>query len=275
MDHRVRQRDEHAIAEVAALDARLPAHAGTPLIRTGRRVARLARGLAFPSNGVDIRAPAKQPAEQRHLLSGGQPGRFRLARDKDGRLQGPPLDAVRLGQRDQPRVLGLQRSKFIAIWHRLRTWRPDHACRRRRHSPGWGRGAAPRSGVRKRYPGDLRTTHWRPPAPARTCAPGRLDHKRFAGYCPLALLGSAFYPVLVHRLAASLHAYSPRSVALTQLRFASFAVTNAREGFHLKACARAGRTKTKPGKRLACSRVVETRRIELPTFALRTRRSPS
>ena len=32
--------------------------------------------------------------------------------------------------------------------------------------------------------------------------PRRLDHERFAVACPLALLGSAFYPVLVHRLAA-------------------------------------------------------------------------
>ena len=31
--------------------------------------------------------------------------------------------------------------------------------------------------------------------------PPRLGHKSFAASCPLALLGSAFYPVLVHRLA--------------------------------------------------------------------------
>ena len=36
--------------------------------------------------------------------------------------------------------------------------------------------------------------------------PLRLDHESFAASCPLALLGSAFYPVLVHRLAA----YAPR-----------------------------------------------------------------
>jgi len=36
--------------------------------------------------------------------------------------------------------------------------------------------------------------------------PPRLDHKSFAVSCPLALLGSAFYPILVHRLAA----YAPR-----------------------------------------------------------------
>jgi hypothetical protein len=29
--------------------------------------------------------------------------------------------------------------------------------------------------------------------------PLRLGHKSFAASCPLALLGSAFYPVLVHR----------------------------------------------------------------------------
>ena len=40
------------------------------------------------------------------------------------------------------------------------------------------------------------------------------------------LLGSAFYPVLAHRLAASLHAYSPHSVTLMQWRFASLAVIN-------------------------------------------------
>src|SRR5574344_1206280 len=36
--------------------------------------------------------------------------------------------------------------------------------------------------------------------------PLRLDHESFAVSCPLALLGSAFYPVLVHRLAD----YDPR-----------------------------------------------------------------
>lgn len=73
-----------------------------------------------------------------------------------------------------------------------------------------------------------------------------LDHKSFAVSCPLALPGSAFYPVLVHRLAASLYASSPRSVALTQLRFASFAVINSREDLHLQECARAGRTRQMP-----------------------------
>jgi hypothetical protein len=73
--------------------------------------------------------------------------------------------------------------------------------------------------------------------------PLRLDHESFAVYC---LLGSAFYPVLVHRLAVSLHASSPRSVALTQLRFTSFAVVSSRRDLHPQECAHAGRTKKKP-----------------------------
>jgi hypothetical protein len=48
---------------------------------------------------------------------------------------------------------------------------------------------------------------------------------------PLALLGSAFYPILVHRLEASLHASSSHSATLTQLRLASFAVINSRWDF--------------------------------------------
>ena len=72
-----------------------------------------------------------------------------------------------------------------------------------------------------------------------------LDHKSFAECCPLALLGTASYPVLVHRLAVSLHASFPHSVALMQLRFASFAVANLREDFHLQDRAHAGRTTKK------------------------------
>jgi len=44
--------------------------------------------------------------------------------------------------------------------------------------------------------------------------------------CLLALVGNPFYVVLVQRLAASLHASSPHSVAPMQLRFASFVVSN-------------------------------------------------
>ena len=72
-----------------------------------------------------------------------------------------------------------------------------------------------------------------------------LDHKSFAVACPLALIGNASYPVLVHRLAVSIHTSFPQSVALPQLRFTSFAVVSLREDFHLQDCAHAGRTSTK------------------------------
>ena len=73
-----------------------------------------------------------------------------------------------------------------------------------------------------------------------------LDHKSFAECCPLALLDNASYPVLVHRLAVSLHASFPHSVALMQLRFASFAVTNLREDFLLQDGDHAGHTTKSP-----------------------------
>jgi len=50
------------------------------------------------------------------------------------------------------------------------------------------------------------------------------------------------HPIIVHRFAVSLHASFPRSVALTQLRFTSFAVVGLREDFQLQDCAHAGRT---------------------------------
>jgi hypothetical protein len=72
-----------------------------------------------------------------------------------------------------------------------------------------------------------------------------LDHESFAVSGPLALVGNAFYPVLVHQPAASLHASSPHSVALMQLRFASLVVINSRWDLHPQECAHAGRTKKK------------------------------
>ncbi|WP_222840273.1 hypothetical protein, partial [Pseudomonas arsenicoxydans] len=68
------------------------------------------------------------------------------------------------------------------------------------------------------------------------------DHKSFAIYGPLALIGFALYPVLVHRLTVSIHASSPHSVALMQLRFTSFAVVSLRRDFHPQDYAHAGRT---------------------------------
>ena len=67
------------------------------------------------------------------------------------------------------------------------------------------------------------------------------DHKSFAVLCPLALIGCALYPALVHRLMASIHASSPHSVALMQLRFTSFAVASLRRDFLPQDCAHAGR----------------------------------
>src|SRR5712691_9636832 len=72
--------------------------------------------------------------------------------------------------------------------------------------------------------------------------PPDLSHKSFAVNCLLALVGVASYPILVHRRTVSLHASFPRSVALTQLRFASLAVASLREDFHLQDRAPAGRT---------------------------------
>ena len=70
-----------------------------------------------------------------------------------------------------------------------------------------------------------------------------LDHESFAVSCPLTLVSTAFYPVLVHRPAASLHASSPHSVTLMQLRFASLVVINSRWDLHPQECAHAGRTR--------------------------------
>jgi hypothetical protein len=75
------------------------------------------------------------------------------------------------------------------------------------------------------------------------------DHKSFAVCCPLALIGIALYPVLVHRLAVSIHASSPHSVALMQLRFTSFAVVSLRQDFHPQDCAHAGRITKSPARK--------------------------
>lgn len=87
-----------------------------------------------------------------------------------------------------------------------------------------------------------------------------LDHESFAVACPLALVGIALYPILVHRLAASLHASSPHSVTLMQLRFTSFAVVNSRWDFHPQDCAHAGRTSTKATRRWPLSGVASGQR---------------
>ncbi len=73
--------------------------------------------------------------------------------------------------------------------------------------------------------------------------PRAFYHVSFAISCPLIQPGTASHPVLVHWFTDSRHASSPRSVALTQLRFASFAAVDSREELHLQDRAHAGRTK--------------------------------
>jgi len=75
--------------------------------------------------------------------------------------------------------------------------------------------------------------------------PRPLGHEGFAIMCPLASVGSASYPVLVHRPAGSFHASFRRSVTLPPLRFPSLAVTCLGEDFHLQVSAHAGRTHNK------------------------------
>jgi hypothetical protein len=70
-----------------------------------------------------------------------------------------------------------------------------------------------------------------------------LGHESFAVTCPLALLGSAFYPVPVRRPAASLPASFTPASRSDALRFTSLAVTSSREDFHLQVNAHAGRTR--------------------------------
>lgn len=74
------------------------------------------------------------------------------------------------------------------------------------------------------------------------CRP--LITKSFVVSCPLAVIASAFYPVLVHQPAASLHASSPRSVTVMQSHYASLRLLwiNLLWNFHPQECAYAGRT---------------------------------
>jgi hypothetical protein len=73
----------------------------------------------------------------------------------------------------------------------------------------------------------------------------RLGHEGFAVIGPLALLGSAFYPVPVRRPAVSFPASFTPASRSHALRFTSLAVTSLREDFHLQVDAHAGRTNKK------------------------------
>src|SRR5450759_1678658 len=94
------------------------------------------------------------------------------------------------------------------------------------------------SGVRRDLPGKsigLRCTTAGSTLPC-------FGHESFAASCPLALLGSAFYPVPVRRPAASLPASFTPASRNDALRFASLAMTSSREDSHLQVDAHAGRT---------------------------------
>src|SRR5664279_4250877 len=73
------------------------------------------------------------------------------------------------------------------------------------------------------------------------------DHRGFVATGPLAPLGAASYPVLVHRPAVSLPASSPRLVVLSQLQFASFGMVSFRGDFHPQDDVHAGRTRSAAG----------------------------
>src|SRR5450759_3509366 len=73
-----------------------------------------------------------------------------------------------------------------------------------------------------------------------------LGHESFAASCPLALLGSASYPVPVRRPAASLPASFTPASRNDALRFASLVMTSSREDSHLQVDAHAGRTRKRP-----------------------------
>jgi hypothetical protein len=73
-----------------------------------------------------------------------------------------------------------------------------------------------------------------------------LDHESFAVSYPLALPGTAFYPVLVHERVASLHDSSPHSFTLTHLHFTFLTATKSQRALHPQVCGHAGRTKKKP-----------------------------
>ena len=82
-----------------------------------------------------------------------------------------------------------------------------------------------------------------------------LGHKSFAVACLLALAGAASNAIRVPRLTVYaprfLHASSPRSVALTQLRFTCLAVASSAGDLHPEDRAHAGRTSTAIARAMA------------------------
>ena len=73
------------------------------------------------------------------------------------------------------------------------------------------------------------------------------DHRGLSATGPFAPLGSASYPVFVHRPSVSLPASSPRLVALSRSQFASFGMVFFRGDFHPQDDVHAGRTRSAAG----------------------------
>ena len=69
-----------------------------------------------------------------------------------------------------------------------------------------------------------------------------LGRESFAVFCPLALFGSASYPVRVPRLADSLPASFSGPLTVAALRFTWVATTSSPEDFHLQVTIHAGHT---------------------------------
>ena len=78
-----------------------------------------------------------------------------------------------------------------------------------------------------------------------------LGRKSFAIRCPLALVGTASDPVLVHQPAGSLAASFSPPLAVGALRFAWVATTSSPEDSHLQVIAHAGHTTTEAVSRKA------------------------
>ena len=116
-DHVIGDGKHQPVAAVTTLDAWLLAYARAPLVAAGRSVARLARRLAFPADGIDVHSAAKQPSEQRNLSVGGKIRGFRLSDTGLGRSRLPPLDPMGVEQRGKALVLRLQRREPILLGH--------------------------------------------------------------------------------------------------------------------------------------------------------------
>ena len=69
VDCLVRHLPERLVGTGAALDARLAADAGRPLVGADRRIARLARPGVVPALGIDVLAALKQGSEQHDFVA--------------------------------------------------------------------------------------------------------------------------------------------------------------------------------------------------------------